>query len=109
MRPIDADELKQDLLIDGKPTYGIVLSLETIEFVIDEQPTVNEWVSVSERLPEGEYDNYIVYTDDDRVCEYDIGSWGNGDWSGCNADGFVPHINVIAWMPFPEYKGDVDK
>lgn len=88
MRPIDADELKQDLFIDGKPT-------------------VNEWISVSERLPEGEYDNYIVYTDDDRVCEYDIGSWGNGDWSGCNADGFVPHINVIAWMPFPEYKGEV--
>lgn len=129
MRLIDADELKPDLLIDGKPMYGIVLSLETIEFIIDEQPTVNEWVSVSERLPDtytikgetlGFLNGQICRQNDieisdyvlvicDSVAEYGIPVVARyGPKIGWQFQGLskFAHDRVIAWMPIPEYRGN---
>ncbi len=46
MRLIDADKLisEQDVYFDGN---------RTVKDIIDEQPTVRQWIPVSERLPEG--------------------------------------------------------
>lgn len=45
MRLIDADKLisEQDVYFDGN---------RTVKDIIDEQPTVQQWIPVSERLPE---------------------------------------------------------
>lgn len=116
MRLIDADELKPDLLIDGRPKYGIVLSLETIEFVIDEQPTVTEWIPVSERLPE--YDEIVLLKIKDGE-DYWYDNVVTGKRRKANefipqreeyiTTGMIVHEldDVIAWMPIPEYKEGV--
>ena len=63
-----------------------------------------KWIPCTERLPEKEYENYLVSTSDGEV---DIGSYGSEKgWSMCDADGFYyPRhrgIEVVAWMPLPE-------
>ena len=74
-----------------------------IHSVIEELEQEPKWIPCSERLPEKEYDNYLVSTSDDEV---DIGSYGSEKgWSMCDADGFYyPRhrgIEVVAWMPLP--------
>ena len=76
----------------------------------DENP--NEWIPVSERLPEdsGRYLAYIINKHDNRLqyimtCDYLVDSYWN--WfpdDECASD------NVIAWMPLPEpYREETKK
>lgn len=70
-------------------------------------PDEDNWIPVSERLPEVKcFDNFIV-TDscgDVYVAEYD----SNGKWV-YNEDLYTAHRvdDVVAWQPLPEpYKGE---
>ena len=87
----------------------------TLNFVIDlinEQPKVNGWIPVEERLPDKEGDCYginIVTLESGEVC---IGVYRNDDklWYTRLFEGetlYNNKRNVIAWGPLPEpFKGD---
>lgn len=110
MRLIDADELikKLDGAMDTNSLASMVI-VNALITLIAKQPTVTDtnvgcnWIPVSERLPD-DYGNYLVSTNDDRVLECDIGTYcyWDGKWNGCDANGFVRDIDVVAWMPLPE-------
>ena len=69
MRLIDADRLKSEVR-DAVP-----INMDNVYYLIDNQPTVNEWIPCSERLPEENghylatyhhksYGNYLPLFDD---------------------------------------------
>lgn len=102
MRLIDADKLisEQDVYFDGN---------RTVKDIIDEQPTVRQWIPVSERLPE-EQKFYLVTIvkntggHDIEYCFYECGKWlmiadGNSEENTCWEEEVK---KVVAWMPLPE-------
>ena len=96
MRLIDADKLisEQDVYFDGN---------RTVKDIIDEQPTVRQWIPVSERLPELHRDVLVAVCD---VNEDDASTFidclvDNNDrptWSTYNG----ALDRVLAWMPLPD-------
>ena len=70
----------------------------------------NEWIPVSERLPQ--YGNYLVSFRTNE--EIDIGTYHpeTGLWSACDADGFYyvasRGLEVVAWMQLPEPYQEVE-
>lgn len=78
--------------------------VEYIEKMPSVTPTQN-WIPVSERMPEKEYENYLVSTKEGDV---DIGTYDREKgWSMCDANGFYfpqyKGIEIVAWMPLPEH------
>lgn len=76
--------------------------LRKVEFekFINEQPKVDNWIPVSERLPD--YDELVLATDDCYrvfIAWYSVIHGWCSDRYGC--------CYVVAWMPLPEpYEGD---
>ncbi|MDD6448895.1 MAG: DUF551 domain-containing protein [Lachnospiraceae bacterium] len=58
--------------------------------IVDNAPTVNEWIPVTERMPEEE-GIYLVTTD----CGLGQSTFQNGTWG-------ATRMNVVAWLPLPE-------
>lgn len=96
MRLIDADKLisEQDVYFDGN---------RTAKDIIDEQPTVQQWIPVSERLPnENEIKKdegcFMVQSDTGErfTCNFDslANGYDNPLWC-CN-------VQIVAWMSLPD-------
>lgn len=82
------------------------------------EPTVNQWISVSDRLPEesGDYLVWALFACEEyptySIVHYDADFEAFGEWD----DIFDPHTfgfldsvfeeikGVIAWMPIPEFE-----
>lgn len=100
MRTIDADVLKEAFEVDGyKSPY--------IARMIDACPTVGEWISVNDRLPEKLNENNQVYLTE-KVIGYDGESAYIGQFKVYNYDGFCTFFdgncfrgNITHWMPLP--------
>lgn len=87
-------------------------------------PTVNEWIPVSERLPEEEkqylcvketpligglYYRLCYYAKDlYRIDDYDFNhrKGVSGFYTYDSEYGYIEINDIIAWMPIPEYGGD---
>lgn len=113
MRLIDADALMRKAV----ELFFATNYFNHISKMIEDAPTVNEWIPVSERLP-GEPYGCLAWVKD---------SWFNaGNWSECenllpcfigwdgkqwnDGDGEKCPFEVIAWMPLPEpYKGATEE
>ena len=93
MRPIDADALKISIDDGWKPD----MMVSEIWSVINEAPTVGEWISVKDRLPEnGQWVLCKCRAEIYEVLRNDFGSWYH-DINHTYMSGFVTH-----WMPLPE-------
>ena len=132
-RLIDADELMEEIkkmiqpmsTPDGAGMYDMEINaydeaIVDIMRTINKQPTVNEWIPCSDRLPE-DYDNrFYMCTvenhedDPPMLCQYEE-EYGFGFWNDIydgHTLGFVDsefrtneelgYEKVIAWMPLPE-------
>lgn len=80
--------------------------------IIEEQPKVNEWIPVEERLPEKE--GYYISGDYLVTLKYDILNMSvvqcaritpDERWMRMIPNGKIDVTNVIAWMPLPEAYG----
>lgn len=89
---------------------GYGMFLEGIQQAIVEQPTVNQWIPVSERLPE-ESDGKVLVTYKWLNYDNDIGVgvgfyWDRtGEWHNIYSPmegNLVKGFKIIAWQPLPE-------
>jgi hypothetical protein len=88
-KTIDADVLKAAFEMDGyKSPY--------IERMIDSCPTVGEWISVEDRLPEEGQSVLIHYVDGWTP----VGHLLNGRWY--QSGGETSWLSVTHWMLLPE-------
>ena len=113
MRLIDADKLCEDLLnrwsiADTRKEELIrQIMADIVTPIVVSQPTINNWIPCSERLPE-EYGEYICTMENGQVQECGfVPEKQKGlikGWSTCEADGhkFLRNKDVLAWMPLPE-------
>lgn len=103
-RLIDADKLyeavmKKDIKLFDNQDIDVFLD------AIEDQPTVNEWILVSERLPDNS-GYYLVtgkYREEERkywICEC-MNMFGLLGWRNS-----ANNPSVEAWMPIPTYKED---
>lgn len=104
MRLIDADRLKT--VIDMNMANNEIKAM--FNLYVDIQPTVNEWIPVSERLPE-EHRNVIVAIFceqfDETFIDYEVACLSGDKWRSNDDGGFYEIRDmVIAWMPIPEYR-----
>lgn len=95
MRLIDADKLIEKL--NKNSIFRTVTNAEdknAIE-IIEEQPTVNNWISVDDRLPE-DNERVLIYVKWDCIL---IALRRNGEWNGHWEN--YEDDEVLAWMPLP--------
>lgn len=106
MRLIDADALRTHLTTMGAEITRADMNeinkarlnvISDVKFILKNQPTISQWIPVSERLP--------------KVDEYALISlsYGNVEWGWITATGrwVMEHFTlddgeVLAWMPLPE-------
>ena len=90
MRLIDADELKKDLsrFYDGEVTA---------KQLIDEQPTIDGWISTKDRAPDKNEEVILFYEWTGRFSGNKYQEVGYGTIADLGQEYFV-----IAWMPIPE-------
>ena len=119
MRLIDADKLIELLEISECETckfggeYCVdckFIDAHRVLSAIESLPTANEWIPVSERLPEAKGE-YLTFDKDKQICnenfEFDEEGIGHfGFWNYEQTD-FIERDNYItAWMPIPEHRGN---
>ena len=98
---------------------GIKRGLQEAVQTVNKEPTVNQWIPCSERLPDEDYwtgANFqysadvlmTVYNAEDEETIIDYGHTVDGSWYSDTTDCLVPSgWEVLAWMPLPEpYKGE---
>ena len=122
MRLIDADELIQSVggLLPKKMPFdydeddnelGAILC--EIGEVVDNQPTVNEWIPCSKRLP-NESDYYMACIYNLEVDEYDFRKTWFAHTDDCDIDESGWQVmysfeKVVAWMLLPEPYKEIDE
>ena len=97
-RLIDADAMRQEWLENGENEY--VYDTNAVLDSIDSQPTVNQGIPVTERLPE-EWNPVLVRSN----CGFTttalyIGV--PGKWRFTQTHEFMAKDSVTHWMPLPE-------
>lgn len=95
MRTIDADVLKAAFETDG------YLS-PYMQRMIDACPTVGEWISVNERLPE-DCKKILVINGHGYIGISALWRKDGSRWTWIDSAGHFNHVNDIThWMPLPE-------
>lgn len=122
MRLIDADKLCEDLLnrwsiADTRKEELIrQIMADIVTPIVVGQPTINNWIPCSERLPEksGLYLTWTKFPYEEEpswlIINYDADCESFGEWKehyhpdtlGYLDSEFNEFENVFAWMPLPE-------
>ena len=94
----DADGYEVD---DADEKRAIITDLVNGIPAIDAAPTVNDWISVNDRMPDNGQD-VLVYIDDKEESRITGCNYDNGVWYDCvmNCEIVIP--NITHWMPIPE-------
>ena len=113
-RLIDADALIEAAEVNGEDR-GFVRKLidyvEDAEEAIPPAGTVQEWIPVSERMPEPSFELLLVsgYIKIGSLKTFatDMAIWNGDDWTFEGEP--IPEIVVLAWMPLPEPYREVEE
>ena len=97
MRPIDADALIERVMGKGlKP-----ITEQIFRKLIDDAPTVGEWIPCTERLPEAQFEGQRrgwYLTTNANGC---VGETGYEFYHDFMKTGWQSDFRIIAWMPLP--------
>lgn len=102
-RIVDVEQLGCLIWKDGEhgTTFddGVLWVLEKI----GELPVIEaqQWIPVTERLPEEGEDIIVAYVDDEETRIIPV-NYGKKTWYDCIFNIALDPIKVIAWMPLPE-------
>lgn len=108
MRPIDADELvkrTEEFKCDWNEKtapYSWNHAYDSFIDIIDEQPTVGDWISVKDRLPE-RGGTYLCFQPlAASFCMVNTYRWSttNNGWRGAQIGSVI--TGITHWMPLPE-------
>lgn len=118
---------------EGEYVHGIDVGLAMARVAIKEQPSAQQWISCSERLPKDTDPVNITWVNHKPESYYAnikdkpftaTGCYCDGKWYWysvtcqdyldeyryCSVDAMDEEIEVIAWMPLPEpWKGDINE
>ena len=127
MRPIDADELIYEIvntpLAEGFPYDKewfdrLQSNIHKIIDMVENAPTVNEWISIKERLPEmgqtvvcAVYGTDLIVQEDGETfvdalrrnqkhAHIELGYLAEDGWN--EWDGYPMMVSPSYWMPFPD-------
>lgn len=104
MRLIDADLLEKEFIKDTPQGCGTV-GIKYIDGLIKKQPTANEWIPCSERLPEDLNDKNIdcfLVTDGFLIWMAYYNSEIGWQFAECtNSRNKIDWTEIIAWRPLP--------
>ena len=89
--------------------YARVTALENAKEIVQELAKDGGWIPCSERLPENDFENVLVWFEYFRYGEYNrpfqthgISYTFHGEWSGMvNGSSGWRDLRVIAWQPLP--------
>ena len=101
MRLIDSDEIRI------KPEYmhdicgTVMIRVEDVARIINEMPTVNQWIPCEEFMPLFDFTDVIVVFKNGDDCLYDIAYRVRGKWS-YQSDRSDGDKEPFAWMPLLE-------
>lgn len=119
MRLIDADELKA--VLDTRDDSGEHYAYQQIKKLIKRQPKVNEWIPVSDKLPDESFEGLEWTMDEDGkpiACDVLVTFVSESEnnkryvtdatyFPGLELSESFTVDDVIAWMPLhAPYKGD---
>ena len=117
MRLIDADALLENYNLKDATKYGNknaeqqynsynTMMMYEIADMIEDAPTINEWIPCSERLPEDIDENLIeCYLVTDGFLIWIAYYKSNIGWvfAECtNSDKIIDWTEIIAWQPLPQ-------
>lgn len=110
MRLIDADDMRQDWLENGE--NECIYDTNAVLDSIDDRPTVNRWIPVTERLPE-EWVEVLVFArchpDAEGFVQTAVYIGNPGYWRIMWNASMLEYNIVTHWMPLPEEpKEDAD-
>lgn len=116
MRLIDADALKkvfENIHDNDCKTLTEMVFFDGVIAILDTQPTINEWIPCSERLPEDLNDKNIdcfLVTDGFLIWMAYYNSEIGWQFAECtNSRNKIDWTEIIAWQPLPQpYKGGVN-
>lgn len=97
-RLIDADAMRQEWLENGENEY--VYDTNAVLDSIDSQPTVNQWIPVTERLPKAWKPVLVRSEYNFTTTAWYIGV--PGKWRFTQTNEFMAKDSVTHWMPLPE-------
>lgn len=78
--------------------------------ILNDAPTIEpeqQWIPVTERLPEENSDILVTYVEKDEKRIVPV-NYGCGTWFDCLFNKVLNQVGVLAWMPLPEPWKDGD-
>jgi hypothetical protein len=88
----------REKLIDLMKESGVAFPISTANFLIANGVTVQQWIPVTERLPEN--DQYALCVMEDG--SFRVFQWNYIDWMWNDGNEWWQEKDVTHWMPLPE-------
>ena len=84
-----------------EPCGGLYPACELADYLIDNGVTVQEWISVEDRLPEN--DQWVLcFMKDKCFGTFSVFQWNYIDWQWNDGNEWFDEKEVTHWMPLPQ-------
>lgn len=95
------DKIEKEHGLDVIERFNIQRGFEEGLHAVVEQPVAYGWIPVSERLPKNEDDVFVLWKSE-AVLVPSVAFYEPSTWYEIMT---MEILNVVAWMPIPEYGG----
>lgn len=90
-----------------EPCGGLYPACELADYLLSNGVTVQEWISVKDRLPEN--DQWaLCFIKDKSFGTFRVFQWNYIDWQWNDGNEWFDEKDVTHWMPLPELPKEVE-